>query len=585
MNNMSLVKRITIDILLAVLICVIPVGIFSYVLHRSAIIEENALKAQNIAHTVSAALDIEQYKEIMSTGVTNDYYDSYKRFLDNTVRGSTIKYLYVLDKNYDSDVTYFAEGYILGYTDDEEILFGEKEPVEYHDDELFETLRTGIGQTSDIYDLGDFGRMVSGFSPILDSSGQVLGVVGVDIAIEDVMDAVDRFAIYMIIIVAVAFVIVTLISIKVCQVTFRPLKHMAGALDNIGLKGDLTITSDAVQSVKTCSAWGNEIGTCAKAVGNMLEHLTALEGILISVANGDLSVDVDVLSDRDAMGNAIAAMIAQQNETFAGVKAGAAQVSIGSRQIADGSQSVASGSSEQSASIVQLSDTIKSLTERTARNVEMAKQAEKLSGTVMTDAKKGNEQMEQMLVAMNEINNASRDIEKVISVIDSIAFQTNILALNASVEAARAGQHGKGFAVVAEEVRNLAGKSAEAAKDTGALITSSMEKAELGSHIAGETSESLQRIVTGIEESAGIVSEIARISGEQAVSIDEINKGVAHVAESIQQNSAAAQESAAASEEMSGQAETLDGLIAQFKLKDRVSGKLRLSGRDAAVGH
>jgi len=173
-----------------------------------------------------------------------------------------------------------------------------------------------------------------------------------------------------------------------------------------------------------------------------------------------------------------------------------------------------------------------------------------------------------MMAAVIEINEAGKSINKVIKVIDDIAFQTNILALNAAVEAARAGQHGKGFAVVAEEVRNLAAKSAEAAKETESLITNTVEKAELGSRIAGETADSLAEIVSGIDESNTLVMNIARSSGEQSTAIDYVNRGIDQVTQIVQQTGSTAQDSAAASEAMSNQAVILGDLVSQFRLRE-----------------
>ena len=197
----------------------------------------------------------------------------------------------------------------------------------------------------------------------------------------------------------------------------------------------------------------------------------------------------------------------------------------------------------------------------------MAGRAAELANSIKGNAEKGSRQMDEMITAVNEINDAGQSISKVIKTIDDIAFQTNILALNAAVEAARAGQHGKGFAVVAEEVRNLASKSANAAKETGALIQDSAQKAELGARIAGETASSLSEIVSGINESSQIVGDIAKSTGDQTVGISHINKGIDEVAQVIQQTSATAQQSAAASQEMSAQSVVLEELIGQFKLK------------------
>ena len=184
--------------------------------------------------------------------------------------------------------------------------------------------------------------------------------------------------------------------------------------------------------------------------------------------------------------------------------------------------------------------------------------------------------MDELIHAVRDISQASSNIVTIIKVIDDIAFQTNILALNAAVEAARAGQHGKGFAVVAEEVRNLAAKSAEAAKETNEMISDSIEKATLGSKIADETAGSLTEIVSGIDESNQLVIEIARASEGQSKGIEHLNNGISHVARTVTQNSATAQESAAESKEMSSQAMFLSGLISQLKLRSGETGSVSL---------
>jgi len=244
------------------------------------------------------------------------------------------------------------------------------------------------------------------------------------------------------------------------------------------------------------------------------------------------------------------------------------EVADGSKQIANGAQTLAEGSAEQSEVVDQLSVSMAQIAEKTKESADMADKAADLANTIKSNAEKGSTQMAEMMDAVKDINNASQSISKVIKVIDDIAFQTNILALNAAVEAARAGQHGKGFAVVAEEVRSLAAKSAEAAKDTGGLIANSSEKAELGSRIAASTAASLDEIVAGINESNQIVSDIATSSSTQYESINEINKGVEKVAQVVHQNSETAKQSAAASLEMSGQSATLEKLIAQFQLRN-----------------
>jgi len=311
----------------------------------------------------------------------------------------------------------------------------------------------------------------------------------------------------------------------------------------------------------------DEIGRLFGVYVGVIDWLNEISGAVKALANGDLNIHVNVRSEYDTLNKSIQKMVDDLNDMFGEINNASHQVASGSQQIADGSQTLAQGSTEQAATVQQLSASTTEVAEKTKANAVMAGKAAELAKTIRGNAEKGSKQMDDMVVAVGEISQASQSISKVIKVIDDIAFQTNILALNAAVEAARAGQHGKGFAVVADEVRTLAAKSAEAAKDTGALISNSMEKSEHGARIAKDTAESLAEIVSGINESSEIVGEIAMSSEAQTAGIAQTNSGIDQVASIVQQNSATAEESAAAAEELSGQSTMLKDLIGRFKLK------------------
>ena len=316
---------------------------------------------------------------------------------------------------------------------------------------------------------------------------------------------------------------------------------------------------------------------------NMRSYVSEISEVLAQISDGNLNVQThaNYMGDFIAIRDSLADIISSMSEVMGDIGQTADQVASGSRQVSDGSQALAQGSTEQASAIQELTASIAEIASQTKQNAINANHANDLAAVAKVNAEKGNEHMKEMLGSMKEINQSSENISKIIKTIDDIAFQTNILALNAAVEAARAGQHGKGFAVVAEEVRNLAARSAEAAKETTVLIEGSIQKVQNGTKIANETASSLIEIVDGVEKAANLVAGIADASNEQASGIAQVNKGIEQVAQVVQNNSATAEESAAASEELSSQAEILKGMVAKFKISSSYKAGVRLTGDSA----
>lgn len=261
-------------------------------------------------------------------------------------------------------------------------------------------------------------------------------------------------------------------------------------------------------------------------------------------------------------------VIMRVSELLKEIQNASSQVSAGAEQVSSGAQILSQGATEQAASIEELSATIQEVSKKINDNADNAKKAKDYAAAAGTGLEQSNEQMQDMLTAMNVISDKSNEISKIIKTIDDIAFQTNILALNAAVEAARAGEAGKGFAVVADEVRNLAGKSAEAAKDTAALIEETVQAVDRGSILAKNSANSILDVANGAKNVIIAVDEVSVASDNQAASIQQITVAVDQISSVIQSNSATSEESAAASEELNGQAEVLKDLVGKFTIAE-----------------
>lgn len=311
----------------------------------------------------------------------------------------------------------------------------------------------------------------------------------------------------------------------------------------------------------------DEIGLLANNFNDFAETLK--EEVLSAfqhLASGDFTFKAKGL-----IGQPLAEANAGLTHVMATVQSASNQISSDTRLVAETSSSLANGATQQAAALEEISASMTQMNEQTSNNAENAKTANQLSIDAKQAAEKGNRHMQGMISAMDEISESGQNISKIIKVIDEIAFQTNLLALNAAVEAARAGQHGKGFAVVAEEVRNLAARSAKAARETTVLIEGSVGKTKNGAQIANQTADALSEIVSGVTRVSDLVAEIATASNEQSQGIAQVNGGLTQLENVNQQATANAEQCAAIAEQLFSQTAAMQQMLSRFKV-------------DAAVG-
>jgi methyl-accepting chemotaxis protein len=300
------------------------------------------------------------------------------------------------------------------------------------------------------------------------------------------------------------------------------------------------------------------------------QALNTTSAALNRVAHGDLTqtIDEDYTGIFGQLKDDTNQTIERLREVIGQIKEAADAINTASREIASGNQDLSNRTEEQASSLEETSSSMEELNTTVQQNAENATQANALARKSNDIASKGGEMVKRVVSTMSEIQGSSKKIADIIGVIDSIAFQTNILALNAAVEAARAGEQGRGFAVVASEVRNLAQRSATAAKEIKTLIAESVDKVEGGAKLVREAGTTMDEVVSSFQQVADLVTDISNASREQSSGISQVTEAVGHMDEVTQQNAALVEEAAAAAESLEEQARSLVDAVAMFKLSE-----------------
>lgn len=504
------------------------------------------------------------WKDDVVTGVLYFQCDTY--ILQSIIEGLQIGEegeAYILDKN----------GTTIAYVDQEAVLTQEnvmREAAANPGDEGLKTVaaiesRMTAGEigVERFYYEADQSNNMQGYAPIAGTDGWSIAVT---IDEDEFMRPADYGSIFQIVICVCACVIVIIISLKVSHSIATPVVKCAHRLQALA-QGDLRSPVPQVKGRDETRILADSTAQLVKDFGGIVEEMKTVLG---AIADGDLSQEVSgecYPGDFAILWESLRVISEKLNNAMAGIVSASGQVSAGSDQVASTASILSQGAVEQTDAVEELSGTISNMSTEAKGIAQLTGQAKNVVNSAGGKLQESSGYIDSLNEAMSQITESSKEISRIIDTIENIAFQTNILAINASVEAARAGTSGKGFAVVAEEVRNLAVKSDEAAKATQELIGRSVKAVEDGSVVVEKVTDSVITAVELAGQAVERMEQVAKAVEYQTDAIGQVAAGIGQISGVVQNNSATAQESAATSQELSGQAELLKQLVGSFRLK------------------
>ncbi len=392
-------------------------------------------------------------------------------------------------------------------------------------------------------------------------------IAEVDLA--EVQEPINILVLFILISSIVIIIMAAIVALLFSKSLINPIGLLTKGSELLAI-GDIELKGVDEKKMASVVKRKDELGDIGKAFKSLVEYMREKAGAAENIADGNLDVEVNVSSDDDRLGNAFKSMVFSLNEVFGKITMAVEQLKAGAGQVSQASQSLSQGATEQASSVEEIASSLTEINSQSRQNAGNADEASKLSKESVGKASEGNSEIEILSQAMQEIAASSEETKKVVKVIDDIAFQINLLALNANVEAARAGKYGKGFAVVADEVRNLAVRSAEASKESAAMVEESIKSIERGAQSTDKSAKNLSEIVEGITKVSSVLDEIALASKEQAEGVEQVNEGIEQINQVTQSNTASSEETAAAAEELSSQADELNALLSRFQLKENL---------------